>query len=86
MGPWVDINVAEPTQSLDAPEPPALRDVHEPAHTPAEGGEDDVGPVGAFITRMVELIRGDAYYMFLAVAFVLIIVLGIALIAFRPPG
>jgi len=84
MGPWVDIDVAEPTQSLDFPEVPAQRDVHETAHTPSEGGDDDLGPVGAFIMRMMDLIRGDAYYMFIAVAIVLIFVLGVALILFSP--
>jgi hypothetical protein len=82
MGPWVDIDVAEPTRSLDGTPVSDTRDVHESTYTPAEGAEDEVGPVGAFISQIVELIRGDAYYTFLAVAFVLIIVLGIALYIF----
>ena len=80
MGPWVDIDVAEPTRSLDGAQAPATRDVHEPAYTPTEGTEDDLGPVGAFVSRLVELIRGDAYYQFLAIASLLIIMLGVAIL------
>ena len=83
MGPWVDIDVAEPTRSLDGAQAPATRNVHEPTYTPTEGSDDDLGPVGAFVSRVVELIRGDAFYMFIAVAIVLIILLGIAILALR---
>lgn len=86
MGPWVDIDVAAPTQTLDAPEHSNQRDVYETAHTPSEGSADDLGPVGAFVARIVELIRSDAYYRFIAVAVLLILVLGVALLVFSPKG
>jgi hypothetical protein len=87
MGSWMDIDVEEPTTRLDPSEElaPARRTVDHARHTPVPT-DDDLGPVGAAVTKLVQLVRGDAYYMFLAVAIVLIVILGIALIAFRPPA
>jgi hypothetical protein len=86
MGSWVDLDVDEPTTRLEPTTNlgPAPRTVDRPRHTPAPT-DSDLGPVGAAITRLVMLIKGDAYYMFLTVALALILILGIALIAFRPP-
>lgn len=85
MGSWVDLEVEEPTTRLESSESERrdTRRVDQAVHTPVPVDED-LGPVGAAITRMIHLIKGDAYYMFLAVAILLIIFLGIALLAFRP--
>ena len=86
MGSWVDLDVAEPTTRLEPSDArPAPRRPTDHERVQREFVEDDdLGPVGAAVRRLVQLVKGDAYYMFLAVAIVLIIILGLALIAFRP--
>jgi hypothetical protein len=86
MGSWVDLDVAEPTTRLepaDARSAPRRPTDHDRLQR-AVVEDEDLGPVGAAVRRLVQLVKGDAYYMFIAVAFVLIIILGLALIAFRP--
>ncbi len=86
MGSWVDLDVAEPTTRLEPADPhPSSRRLPTPRRLPPEFADDEaLGPVGAAVRRLIELVKADAYYMFLAVAFVLIIILGVTLIAFGP--
>ena len=89
MGTWTDLDIQEPTTTLDPSSsgPGRSADARRPSPASAAVEEDeDIGPIGAALSRMVGLVRGDAYYMFLAVAIVLIIILGIALVLVRPPA
>ena len=83
MGSWVELDVEEPTTRLDAmpAKPRTRRSVDHAPLTPIPDDEE-AGPIGAALQRAFELMNGDAYYMFLAVAIVLIIILGCLLIAF----
>ncbi len=88
MGTWVDLDIQEPTTTLDpsASSPGRSADARRPSPSSAAVEEDeDIGPIGEAISRMFGLVRSDAYYMFIAVAVVLIIILGIALVLVQPP-
>lgn len=82
MGSWTDLPVPtevgeDPLGSPDpADAPTRVQSAHHDAHP-----TDDLGPVGTFVARLVELVKSDLYYQIMAVALVVIACLIIALIA-----